>query len=63
MELPANIDLTSSPGPLRYDTAVGKGSHFVQRLISLQGKMSAFEKLPREIRDLIYEYCLLYGGR
>ena len=24
--------------------------------------MSAFEKLPREIRDLIYEYCLLYEG-
>ena len=24
--------------------------------------MSAFEKLPREIRDLIYEHCLLYEG-
>ena len=24
--------------------------------------MSAFEKLPREIRDLIYEHCLLYDG-
>lgn len=24
--------------------------------------MSAFEKIPREIRDLIYEHCLLYGG-
>ena len=24
--------------------------------------MSAFEKLPREIRDLIYEHCLLYKG-
>ena len=24
--------------------------------------MSAFEKLPREIRDLIYENCLLYKG-
>ena len=24
--------------------------------------MSAFEKLPREIRDLIYEYCLLFEG-
>lgn len=24
--------------------------------------MSAFEKLPREIRDLIYGCCLLYDG-
>ncbi|KAL9136234.1 MAG: hypothetical protein Q9175_002562 [Cornicularia normoerica] len=24
--------------------------------------MSAFEKLPREVRDLIYEHCLLYDG-
>ncbi|KAF6219643.1 hypothetical protein HO133_004112 [Letharia lupina] len=24
--------------------------------------MSAFEKLPREVRDLIYEHCLLYHG-
>ena len=24
--------------------------------------MSAFEQLPREIRDLIYEYCVLYDG-
>lgn len=24
--------------------------------------MSAFEKLPREVRDLIYGYCLLYDG-
>ena len=24
--------------------------------------MSAFEKLPREVRDLIYEHCLLYEG-
>lgn len=31
-------------------------------LTSLQSDMSAFEKLPREIRDLIYEYCLLYDG-
>ena len=25
--------------------------------------MSAFEKLPREIRDLIYERCLMYDGQ
>ena len=24
--------------------------------------MSAFEKLPREVRDMIYKYCLLYDG-